>query len=79
MSLFLFLLMAAVFGWSVMSALQTGRVNSKVRKYSHPIMYWISIAFTTLLALACLAVGLGLLPSALLNKSFVPAILPPIR
>ena len=65
MSLFLFLLMAAVFGWSVMSALQTGRVNSKVRKYSHPIMYWTSIAFGTLLALACLEGAVGLLPGAL--------------
>jgi hypothetical protein len=40
------------------------RVNSKVRRHSHPIMYWTSIAFTTLLALACVAIGFGLLPGA---------------
>jgi hypothetical protein len=67
MRLFLFLLMSAVFGWSVMSALQTGRINSEVRRHSHPIMYWTSIAFTTLLALACIAIGLGLLPGPLLK------------
>jgi hypothetical protein len=67
MRLFLLLFMAAVFGWSVMSALQIRRVNSKVRRHNHPMLYWTSIAFTTLLALACIAIGLGLLPSALLK------------
>jgi hypothetical protein len=57
--------MAAFFGWGVKSALQTGRVNSLVRLHSHPIMYWTSIAFGTLLALACLEGAVGLLPGAL--------------
>jgi purine-cytosine permease-like protein len=54
------LLVAAYFGWLVISALRTGRANAGVQRHSHPIMYWMSIVTGTFLALAFLAVGLEL-------------------
>ena len=65
MRLFLFLLMATLLSGGVMSALQTGRVSSEVRRQSHPIMYWTSIAAGTLFALTCLAGAVGILAGVL--------------
>jgi hypothetical protein len=65
MRLLLFLLMAMLLGGGVISALQTGRVSSEVRKHSHPIVYWISIAVGALFALVCLAGVVGILAGVL--------------
>ena len=65
MRLLLFLLMAILLGGGVISALQTGRVSSEVRRHSHPLMYWTSIGTGTLIALACLSGAVGILAGVL--------------
>ena len=60
------LLIAAVFGWPVVAALQTGQFRSGlrgvIRKKDRPIFYWAGVAFGTLMSLTCIAGAYRLLP-----------------
>jgi len=65
MRMFFSLLLAALFGWPVITALRTGRVYipaGNFERSSHPITYGTSLTIGTLMVLGLVAAGFGLFP-----------------
>ncbi len=71
MRLLLALMIMAPVAWEVIAALKRGHVHLPIgdfRRKRHPIIYWASLAFGTLLAITFLATGLGRFPGPQAHK-----------